>query len=161
MKLINFKSDSMTKHFTLATICLLTTTYILGQTNCDSIQNPKLVGNSFQCNWIYFNLTEEKQGIILKHDKQLVKCGILATASLTIVKLGKDTIRVIDQCNTSNYKKGQKIKIFPTTEPPFQVHIPYYLDSSVSNITKRYFLRSNLYDEIVVKTTWANIQLDK
>ena len=131
-----------------------------GQTICDTTRYPKLLGNSFQCKWAFFKLSDTTQGIVIKYEKQSTPCGVLATASLAIIKTKQDTIRVIALCDENNYRVGQKVKLIPANEPSFQVNIPSYYDY-FDKTKKKYYIRSNSFDETVVRTTWAHINLTK
>ena len=147
----------MTRHLLIWTAFLtLTGGTVFGQTNCDTTKYAKLLNNSSQCWWTFFQLTDTITGTILRHEKQMVACGHLAGASLTIVKTEKDTVRVIDLCNGKNYVKGQKIKIIPRTEPTFQVNLPFHV-KWVDKGKNKYILISNKFDKVVLKTTWGHI----
>jgi hypothetical protein len=162
--------------FYLLTILLITNLSVFGQVDCDTTKYPKLLSNSYQCKWIFINLTDTIEGIIVKHERQITGCGVLATASLTIIKVDNDTIRVIDLCNNKEYSIGQRVKVISETEPKFQVDIPHYiliLEQKVKGrkkITKQqkeeriitlekelYIWYSNEFDEIILRTTWGQI----
>ena len=81
------------------TICILTSFSVFGQVDCDTAKYSKLLSNSFQCKWNFFQFNDTIEGIIIQHERQMTGCGVLATASLTIIKTDNDTIRVLDLCN--------------------------------------------------------------
>ncbi|MES2139595.1 MAG: hypothetical protein V4511_07785 [Bacteroidota bacterium] len=155
------------------TILILTNFSVFGQVDCDTTQYPKLINNSFQCKWTFFQLKDTTNGIIIKHEKQTIGCGSYATASLTIIFADSDTIRVLDMCNQLDYHAGQTVKIIPSTTPPFQVHIPWFVyvsDQSSKKLTPKEkeeqkkktseelsISRSNEFDEKIKKTTWGQI----
>jgi hypothetical protein len=120
--------------------------------------------------WVYFKLTDTVKGEIIVNEKALVDCGVYATAALSIIKTGNDTIRVLDLCNTNNYSNGQNVKIIPQTVPPFDVMLP--ISGGPSVLVKKKFLSKrykelkvidsgyplfNEYDKTIVKTTWGQI----
>lgn len=144
------------KRFFLFTFSLTTVLTSFAQTECDTAEFHKLINNSYQCRWTFFQLTDTITGTIIRHEKQEVGCGIIATASLTIIKTDTDTIRVIGLCNQDSYESGQKIKIIPQNEPSFQVWIPSYYDVVDKN-TNKYFTRSNDFDEVILRTTWGHL----
>lgn len=147
----------MSKALVLGVILFSTANRMFGQTVCDTTLHPKLISNSFQCTWTFFKLTDTIQRIIIRHERNPTGCGVYATASLSIAKTPTDTIRIIDLCNEDSYEIGQKIKIAPRNEPPFQVHIPYYLEYADAR-GKKYNWRTNSFDQTVLKTTWAQLQ---
>lgn len=96
-------------------------------------------------NWTYFELGHTVSGQIIEHHRAIAHCGVLATASLTIVKTDHgDTLRVLDMCNTSRgFKKGQSVKINPDKKPPFSLSLPP---------------EASVFDEKVLRTTWGNLE---
>jgi hypothetical protein len=158
--------------FILLSILSLTKLTVFGQADCDTIKYTKLLSNSYQCKWTFFTLNDTIEGVIVKHERQ-TSCGGIATASLSIVKIDRDTIRVLDLCNIEDYKVGQRVKIIPGAEPKFQVHIPSYIiitgyrkrkmtkqeKKEQKKITKKELSlwRANDYDERILKTTWVQL----
>ena len=138
---------------TIFSVSVLTTS---AQTECDTIEFHKLINNSFQCRWTFFQLPDTISGTIIRHDRQEVGCGIIATASLAIIKTDNDTIRVIDLCSQDSFKTGQKIKIDPGKEPSFQVWIPSNYDI-VDKKEHKYFTWSNDFDATILKTAWGHL----
>jgi hypothetical protein len=128
-----------------------------GQDDCMENKNMRLHNNSYQCRWLFFTLKDSVDGVVVKHEKQSVPCGASATASVTIVYIGADTLRILDLCNESNYKRGQKIRILPEQVPRYVVDIPFYYDV-IDEKRNQYFSRTNEYDERVLKTTWGEIR---
>ena len=69
---------------------------------------------SYMNKWKYLRLKKTILVTILDHKPADVACGVLLTASETIVLTQKgDTIRILDLCNLNTYKKGQTVKIEP------------------------------------------------
>jgi hypothetical protein len=113
---------------------------------------------SFEKKWDYFKLADTMVVTIIDHLPAPAACGVLATASLTIVQTEKgDTIRIIDMCNISDkYKKGQTIKVAPADKPPFGLTTPFTLTENLK--TKKF--EPSTFDLTVLKTTWGEL-LDK
>lgn len=162
--------------FFLLTIILTTTISVFGQVNCDTIKHPKLMGNKYQCRWNIFQLPDTISGIVVDHDQQMIGCGVWATASVTILKVDNDTIRILDLCNNEAYAIGQRITVVPSAEPEFQVLIAnkIYVEGKKIKGKKRVKLNkqqkqeqrknielANLHlkylDEFILKTTWGQI----
>ena len=112
----------MTRHFLILILCL-SATFCFGQKNSKKFEDLK---NKCQGSWQYFTLEETTIGQVLFHEKAYFLCGVIATASLTIIKtsLG-DTIRVLELCNTNKeFKKTNFVKVTPNHNPDFGVSIP-------------------------------------
>jgi hypothetical protein len=92
---------------------------------------------------------------IIDHKPAFAFCGVLATASMTIVETEKgDTIRVLDLCNTLDiYKKGQTLKVIPEDKPPFGVSLPFTFKQNTQ--TKEYEYTG--FDITVVRTAWGSL----
>lgn len=150
-------------------ILLLFSCTLWGQINCDTIKYPKLLGNSYQCKWIIFKLDKPIEGIIIEHYPAMAGCGTSAFASLSIIKIDNDTIRVIGLCNENLYPIGQKIKIYPAEEPTFQVHIPSsFIDGNrvekkkakrKSQVNPNVVVTTGSFDNTILKTTWGRLSL--
>jgi hypothetical protein len=135
---------------------ILITQSAIGQTNCDTISYQMLLGNSFYCNWTFIEIPDTVSGVIIEHNKASVSCGILATASVSIMSIGNDTIRILDLCNIKEIEKGRNVIIVKATASDFQVHLPYYvLENEIRNKTVTY--RTNDFDETILKTAWGQI----
>jgi len=96
--------------------------------NCSG-QNTKyhiIKYDSCKSNWQYFDLQDTIQGQVLFHSKSRVACGILATASLTVIKTATgDTLRILEMCNTfKNFAKSAQVQVFPAKRPSFGVLFP-------------------------------------
>ncbi|MBK8089642.1 MAG: hypothetical protein IPK31_17900 [Chitinophagaceae bacterium] len=91
-------------------------------------RNTKPVITCTECetSWNYFSLTDTLKGSVLFHAKAPFTCGVLATASLTIVKTdNNDTIRVLWLCNKDVvFKKASTVKVYPEKKPNFGVLFP-------------------------------------
>jgi hypothetical protein len=131
---------------------------VFAQTDCDKLRNLKLLNNSYQCKWAYYKLKDTLLGTVIKFHAPPIPCGPDASASLTIIQVGTDTIRVLDFCNDMNFKKGQKIKISPQDEPPYRVSIPFYFDV-IDELNNVVVSRTDEYDELVFNTTWGELEL--
>lgn len=130
---------------------------VFGQSDCMENKNMQLHNNSFQCKWVYYKVKDSVDGVVVKFEKQRAPCGMSAMASLAIVSIGTDTIRVLDMCNDSVYKRGERIRILPDEVPKYSVDIPFYYDV-VDEKENKYYSRSNEYDERILKTTWGDIK---
>jgi hypothetical protein len=87
----------------------------------------KILTPNYKCrdNWQYFSLHDTLTGQVIFHAKAIVLCGVLATASLTIIKTGSDTIRVLELCNSNkDFKKSRFVKVKPEERPSFGVILP-------------------------------------
>lgn len=147
----------------LLPICFTQILSAFAQLNCDSVKYSKIINNSYACNWQFFRLTGATKGVVIKHEKQTTACGVLATASLTIIKTDTDTIRVINLCNQNDYTVGQKVKIQPKSEPQFQVYIPCSFSKEKvekENTTEKIRWHSNSFDKSISKTTWGLISME-
>jgi hypothetical protein len=105
--------------------------------------------------WEYFELKDTIIVSILDHEPAPVDCGRVASASITIVIMEKgDTIRVIGMCNTSNkYKKGQQIKIVPSSKPLSHLMLPMKLRDNPK--TKKAEQFQSYFDLNILKSTWG------
>lgn len=82
--------------------------------------------NDCEKSWNYFSLTDTLTGRVLFHEKPPFTCGILTTASLTVIKTEKnDTIRVLWVCNMNVvFKESTTVKIYPEKKPGYSVSLP-------------------------------------
>lgn len=105
--------------------------------------------------WQYFKLEDTLVAKVIQHLPAPAYCGILATASITIVETQKgDIIRILDMCNVSNqYKAAQKIKIVPASKPSFGLATAVTLKENPK--TKK--LEPSDFDLSVLKTTWGSL----
>ena len=106
---------------------------------------------SYQQNWQYFKSEDTLTLEVINHLKAEVLCGTVASASITIGKLKKDTIRVINLCNMEDYKIGDVVKFIPADRPNFSVSLPY---STIYNPTEKE-LNPSFFDLNVKKTTYG------
>jgi len=148
---------------------LLTNEFVYSQTGKDSLRTSY----SDTSKWVYFKVTDTLVGEILESNNSPCACGVRACASLSIIKVEKDTIRVLDLCNTNDYIKGQKVKIAPEGKPLSQVMLPisYIIDGEKLNKAKKSKIKKqvkreesvtsqpyyNDYDKTIFKTTWGQI----
>lgn len=101
-------------------------------------------------NWKYFQLRKTLTVTIIQHWPAITNCGVVAVASETIVQTKKrKLIRVLDLCNTQEYKIGQIIKIIP---------VEYSLIDK-KNLGTGAVPDYSPYDTIVLKTTWGSISV--
>ncbi len=160
------------KKIKLLSIFLFLTHFLsFGQIPCDTIKFPKFLNNSFQCIWTPYKFDGKVTGTVLQHEPIQGTCGILASASVTIITVDNDTVRIIDLCNNTNFTLGQKVNITPTRVPEYQVHIPSHIfitgtgHKKMSKEEKVKFKkelstwRTNDFDEIVLKTGWGHISI--
>ncbi|MFT3934089.1 MAG: hypothetical protein QM726_10775 [Chitinophagaceae bacterium] len=72
--------------------------------------------------WQYLSSQDTMRGQVLFHAKATVACGILASASLTIIKTAKDTVRILELCNDrKDFKQWSMVKVIPAKQPGFSV----------------------------------------
>ena len=111
----------------IRTITLISISILL-LSSFNKTRNNKLAFANTDCeaNWNYFSLTDTLKGRVLFHAKPPFTCGILTTASLTVIKTDKkDTIRVLWLCNNNvDFKKSDIVKIYPAKKPDFGVLFP-------------------------------------
>lgn len=110
---------------------------------------------SYEKKWEYFKLTDTINVTIIHHLPAPAACGIIATASMTIVTTEKgDIFRIKDMCNISDiYKKVQTIKVAPAEKPPFGLTTPFTLTEN----PKTNKFEPSKFDLRVLKTTWGDI----
>jgi len=80
----------------------------------------------FECRdgWQYFTLKDTLYGELIYQQNIGKYCGTEAFGSNTVVKISSgDTLRIIELCNSNEFKPGDKIKIVPATKPSFGVVI--------------------------------------
>ena len=153
----------------LVTMSLLISIHISAQRVCDTL-HPKLLSNSGQCKWGFIKLNTLTKGIVIEHNKASGSCGVRAFASLSIIKINNDTIRVLDMCNQNLYTTGQKVQIIPADEPGFQVDIPYYCFIDGQKVIRKkekknhqsedkFIAHSNNFDNTIFKTTWGQLSI--
>lgn len=107
---------------------------------------------SYQNEWKYFELKDTITVEIIKHLEAEAMCGTFAFGSISIVKNGNDTIRIINLCNMTDYKLGDTVKFIPATKPDFNVHLPY--STILDPIEKK--LKPSVFDLKIKKTTYGN-----
>ena len=91
--------------------------------------------------WCYFDMKDTLHATIISHYPAEAFCGISATGSISIVKIGSDNIRVLDLCNMNKIEVGTVVKIYPAEKPPFAVSLPA---STATFIRMIQFLRCHL-----------------
>ncbi|MBD2715472.1 hypothetical protein KBK19_10535 [Microvirga sp. STR05] len=70
-----------------------------------------------QEDWQYPGIRDDIRGIVVFHKTTNELCGIMPTASITLVKtIENDTIRVLELCNISKeFANGELVVIHPST----------------------------------------------
>ena len=149
----------MTKS-TFLLFLLLITANAFSQDTIKTLKKSDLEPNQFndQRKWEYFQLEDTIVVKIIDHIPAFAFCGVLATASMSIVEteIG-DTIRVLNLCNTLDiYKKGQTLKIIPEDKPPFGVSLPLTFKQNTQ--TKEFEYTG--FDITVVKTAWGSLLVE-
>ena len=121
-------SLNFTKSIMVTRLILFTTLYFLGTSCLAQTKDDKKASFDNYCrdNWQYFSLQGSIKGQIMFHAKPYFLCGLVATASLTIVRTTTgDTIRIIDLCNSSDtFQRLCFVKVIPEQRPEFSVVIP-------------------------------------
>ena len=123
----------------------------------DSTNTYKTISNlPSNSNWNIIILEDTIEGIVIKHEEQMLVCGHFNAASLTIIKFGTDTIRIIDICNMENYKEGVSVIVSPDNEPHYGVNIPSYVKGGFRQ-RKRAHTYTNEFDQIVETTAFGKM----
>jgi hypothetical protein len=125
------------------------------QTECSDVKNAKILTNSYQCFWEFFEIQDTINATVVAHESAYMPCAFKASASVTILKVDEDTIRVLDVCNLDNFKVGAAVKVSAISAPTYKVSIPTYFYKDV--LTNNYIYRCNEYDVTVERTTWGHI----
>jgi hypothetical protein len=85
-------------------------------------------------NWQYFELEKAIDVKIINHLPSPALCGNFAFASVTIVETKDgEKIRILDLCNTSNYKENETVKVWPAQKPEFNVMFPNRMFKNSTN----------------------------
>ena len=95
--------------------------------NCKTIPTKESQITTFSSdkNWQYFELEKAIDVKIINHLPSPALCGNFAFASVTIVETEDgEKIRILDLCNTSNYKESEMVKVWPAKKPEFSVMFP-------------------------------------
>ena len=72
------------------------------------------------------------------------------------MKIGSDTIRVLDLCNMNKIEVGTVVKIYPAEKPPFAVSLPASTPTFIRNDT--IFEMPSDTDLKILKTAWGLIR---
>jgi hypothetical protein len=118
--------------FVFFVVCHL---FVLAQT-----KEEQAKAQECKTNWEYGQLKASVRGEVLYHHKALALCGILSTASVTLVRTENGLIiRVLEMCNTDkDFKKGAKVKVTPEGDKTWTVGmVPF--DPQACKIMKAYF----------------------
>ncbi len=100
---------------------------ILGIYSCKTIPAEESQITTFGSdeNWQYFELEKAIEVKIICHLPAPALCGNLAFASVTIVETKEgEKIRILDLCNSSDYKENEIVKVWPEEKPAFNVLFP-------------------------------------
>lgn len=130
--------------------------FLLAQSPCSNPKSSRILTNSFECHWQFTELQDTSEAIVIHHSPTHIPCAFKATASVTIVKIKNDTIRILDVCNLQKYKVGQIIKVVSVSKPYYKVSIPTFFALEDPTFGT-YIYRCNEYDDKILKTTWAHI----
>lgn len=122
---------------------------------CEAPKEARILTNSYQCYWKMSEITDTIIAEIVQHEPSYTPCAFKPSASVTIVKVGKKLIRVLDFCNLRDFKVGEKVKIAPIEPPYSKVYIPTFFEKDPA--TGQYIYHCNDYDAVVKKTIWAQI----
>lgn len=109
----------------LFTILLVSFVFV-NCTNRKLTKKEKEPANQCRTTWQYLNLKDTITGEVLYHAKASFGCGVLASASSTIIKTAlNDTMRILWLCNEEmNFSKFEIVKITPAKRPSFDVIPP-------------------------------------
>lgn len=124
---------------------LLFSILVVSCTNRKLTKKEIAAANKCRDNWQYINLQDTVSGEVLYHAKASFGCGVLTSASLTIIKTTeKDTIRILWRCNTEiDFKVNQRVKIIPEQQTAHPVMLP---------------LTTSQFDCIIYRTYYGNIK---
>ena len=117
-----------------------------------------LLSNTFQCNWVFFEMKSIAEGDILAYEQVGKASDGLMSASVAIVRTQSDIIRVLDMGNNA-HKVGEHVRVTPDHEPSVDIVVPldrdfYFSEEKKGNKT---VCRVNAWDTKVLKSTWGRI----
>ena len=126
-----------TRIFTIILFSLL----LLKCTNRKLTKKEKALSNNCRGTWRYLNLKDTLSGEVLYHAKASFHCGLIATASETIVRTNlNDTLRILWLCNVNqDFKKSQRVGIYPAQTPSFSVAPPIITSRWECSVRNTYF----------------------
>ncbi len=117
-----------------------------------------LLSNSYQCKWIFWGIKNTIEGTVIAYDTVSTAAKGPATASVSIVKTGKDTVRILF-LNGAKIKTGDHVIVSQGKEPELDVLVPFDRDFFLSEENKgnKPQCRINEYDSRIFKTNWGKI----
>ncbi len=105
---------------------LITVIALLGFNYRCLSQTTQDAGRTSNCadKWKYSSLNKPILGQVVAHVKS-GPCGNIAFASVTIIRLGNDTIRVLELCdNEKDFNYNQSVVVAKSKKPNFGVALP-------------------------------------
>jgi hypothetical protein len=106
-----------------------------------------------QTNWAFYKLTDTLEMKVIQHNVATAGCGTIAFAALTIGKVGLDTVRILELCNTNKiFIKDQIVKVIPAEKPTFQVSLPISLYINASGE-----LQCDKYSLTIFRTAYGQL----
>jgi len=136
----------------------ITVSFILLMGSCSGTNNLFFNKSKidYKALWQYSYLSDTINGIMINHYPAKAFCGTSATASLSIIKVGNDTIRLLDLCNMNKIDTGKNVTIFPAEKPQFNVSLPSNTATFMRNDT--IYEMPSEFDLKIVRTMWGQIQ---
>lgn len=130
--------------------------FVAAQTPCAQPKTAAVYPNSYQCYWQIDVLTDTLPfGEVLAHAPNHVPCAFESSASVTIVKVGRDTLRILDLCDERNWPVGTQVGIAPVAAPYMRVRIPAYFEPTTSG--QFLYHCQPQYDTTVRPTYWGQL----
>lgn len=115
-----------------------------------------LYPNSFQCHWEMGVLGDTlHEAIVLAHTPQHIPCAFEASASVTIIAVAGDTVRIVDLCREEGLRAGLRIGVAPVAAPYMRVRIPAYFEQTTSGAYLYHCQPA--YDATVRPTYWGQL----
>ena len=103
-------------------------------------------GQDCKTKWSYYQLKGTTKGVVLYHQNSLVSCGIISTASVTLIRTDSgNIIRVLELCNRQRFFQiGRKVSVVADGDKSSRGHyVPY--DPQACTILKTCFGKISNY----------------
>lgn len=127
----------MTRLLTILLICFFCFSCI----NRKAFKRKYAEANTCRNDWQYKNAVDTLHGTVLYHTNASFHCGVLASASQTIIRTNNnDTIRILWLCNTNKtFNTHEKVTIYFSQRPSFSVSPPVQTNQFDCIIRNTYF----------------------
>lgn len=137
-----FKNCSGGEGMRIRIFTIILCSFLLLQcTNRKLTKKETAVANNCRVTWQYLKLKDTLRGEVLYHAKASFHCGVIATASETIVRTNlNDTVRILWLCNVNqDFKKSERVRIYPAQMPSFSVAPPVIASQFECVVRNTYF----------------------